>query len=235
MRAAYAPTNRRSRERYARTVRSTSSTATDSSWLCSSPSTDPSVSSRAMPVTIRPQPCSSAWRATTSAGYPVGVLQLSDELASQLVLHDDVTPPRHVHATTPPLSSPSSFTSSRSQRETDSSPGSTYSVDPSSTPIAARYSRSTSNLRQKARERELPPMPPMPTTVPQPIQPVQQPVFGPSTAPTAGSVTPAKQLALDEYEFRALPPRATTPGGTRVRIVAGNSPLTRAPYANDRA
>lgn len=162
-------------------------------------------------------------------------LQLSDELASQLVLHDDVTPPRHVHATTPPLSSPSSFTSSRSQRETDSSPGSTYSVDPSSTPIAARYSRSTSNLRQKARERELPPMPPMPTTVPQPIQPVQQPVFGPSTAPTAGSVTPAKQLALDEYEFRALPPRATTPGGTRVRIVAGNSPLTRAPYANDRA
>lgn len=162
-------------------------------------------------------------------------LQLSDELSSQLVLHDEVTPPRHVHATTPPLSSPSSFTSSRSQRETDSSPGSTYSVDPSTTPIAARYSRSTSNLRQKARERELPPMPPMPTTIPQPIQPVQQPVFVRPAAPAAGPVTPAKQLAMDEYDLRALPPRATTPGGTRVRIVAGNSPLTRAPYAHDRA
>lgn len=42
----YAPTKRLIRERYARTVRSTSSTATDSSWLCSSPSTDPNVSPR---------------------------------------------------------------------------------------------------------------------------------------------------------------------------------------------
>lgn len=160
-------------------------------------------------------------------------LQLSQDLETQLVLSEQVSPPRGAH-TTPPLSSPSSFTSSRSQRETDSSPGSTHSVDSSSTPIAARYSRSTSNLRQKAREREreVPPMPPMPATIPEPIQPMQPSWI--RAAPSAPT-TPAKHFALGEYDYGSLPPRATTPGGTRVRIVSGNSPLNRPSRPHDRA
>ncbi|WFD42620.1 peptidylprolyl isomerase [Malassezia psittaci] len=146
-------------------------------------------------------------------------LQLSDDLEHQLSLHEQVSPRRGTHTITPPLSSPSSFTSSRSQRETDSSPGSNCSVDPSSTPIAARYSRSSSNLRQKARDREVPPLPRMPTTVPDPKESLRQP----------------KPSFHDALEEPVLPQRSSTPGGARVRIVAGNSPLNRSKQLREHA
>ncbi|WFC98533.1 hypothetical protein MYAM1_001261 [Malassezia yamatoensis] len=146
-------------------------------------------------------------------------LQLSDDLETQLSLQEQVSPRGGTHTITPPLSSPSSFTSSRSQRETDSSPGSNCSVDPSSTPIAARYSRSSSNLRQKARDREVPPLPPMPITVPDPKEPLRQP----------------KPSFHDALEDPVLPQRSSTPGGARVRIVAGNSPLHRSKQLREHA
>lgn len=163
-------------------------------------------------------------------------LQLSQDLESQLVLDESYTqnhisPPRGVH-TTPPLSSPSSYASSRYYRETDSSPGSAYSVDPSSTPIAARYSRSTSNLRQKAaKDRELPPLPPMPTTIPAPIQPMQ-PTWAQRSQPAAQTPvkapahsTPPLQYEATMGQFGYEPSGPSQ--GTRVRVIAGNSPLNR--------
>ncbi|WFD05168.1 hypothetical protein MVES1_000494 [Malassezia vespertilionis] len=83
-------------------------------------------------------------------------LQLSENLEAALAL--DHVPRGHL---TPPLSSPSSFNSSRGEKGVDSSPNSSFGT---STPIAARYSRSSSNLRQKHKDSALPPVPPVPDT-----------------------------------------------------------------------
>jgi len=99
-------------------------------------------------------------------------LQLSDDLAAALTLNDlgstDISPELSRH--TPPLSSPSSIGSTprvrgdTSRRQDLSPPDS--SIDATATPIAARFSRSLSNLRQKAqRDAEIPPVPQTPATL----------------------------------------------------------------------
>ena len=99
-------------------------------------------------------------------------LQLSDDLAAALTLHDlgstDISP--ELSRYTPPLSSPSSIGSTPrvrgdTSRPQDLSPPDS-SIDATATPIAARFSRSLSNLRQKAqRDAEIPPVPQTPATL----------------------------------------------------------------------
>lgn len=105
-------------------------------------------------------------------------LQLSDELGAALTLNDlgltNISPELSRH--TPPLSSPSSIGSTPrvrgdSSRPQDLSPPDS-SIDATATPIAARFSRSLSNLRQKAqRDAEIPPVPQTPTTLLHPSKP----------------------------------------------------------------
>ncbi|KAL4400056.1 hypothetical protein ACI68E_002971 [Malassezia pachydermatis] len=94
-------------------------------------------------------------------------LQVSNEFEEALTLHDlsSLSLSPDMGRRTPPLSSPSSIGSTPripDARRADGSPPESLLPDPSVTPIAARYSRSASNLRQKAREQELPPLPPLP-------------------------------------------------------------------------
>lgn len=96
-------------------------------------------------------------------------LQMSDELRAALTLTDlgptYISP--DLNRRTPPLSSPSSLGSTPRVRDTSRqdlslSPPDT-NIDATITPIAARYSRSMSNLRQKAhRDQEIPPIPSIP-------------------------------------------------------------------------
>lgn len=141
-------------------------------------------------------------------------LQISEELQTALTLNDVGVPsisPDLNRLTPPPLSSPSSLGSTprvRSGgsmwRHQDLSPPD-LNIDATVTPIAARYSRSMSNLRQKAsRDAEMMHAPPVP-----PVPPV--------------SSVPQDLSAL-------LPPPQSTGyagPGARIRIFSGQPPHAR--------
>lgn len=152
-------------------------------------------------------------------------LQVTPELQSQLMLNNvsstSLSPMGERR--TPPLSSPSSIGSTPRlvrSRPTDSSPGSLYSLDVNATPIAARYSRSTSNLRQAARERDLPPVPPVPT-----VLPTAGIKYTPWSVPPPSASSDS--LYVREPNAAAAATASYPATGTRVRIVSGNSPLVR--------
>lgn len=101
-------------------------------------------------------------------------LNSHENLASTLTLHNlsSLSLSPEMGRTTPPLSSPSSVGSTPrvpDSRFNEPSPPRTGARGvPVATPVAARYSRSMSNLRRKAHEQELPPLPPLPSTLASP-------------------------------------------------------------------